>query len=920
MPSTYSPLKIELPATGEQSGTWGNTTNTNLGTALEEAIVGSASVTFASGNVTLTLTDTNASQPARNLRLNLIGVTGGSTRTLTVPAIEKLYLVSNNCADPITVGNTTGATVTVPAGNNIFIYNDGTDVLNAITYITALNAVSVSAGSVTTTQVDIVSQGDLRLQDTTGGEYVALQAPGTIASSYTLTLPVDDGTSGQALITDGSGALSWSTAAAGDVYGPASATDNAIARFDGTTGKIIQNSVVTIADSTGNMAGVGTISSGAITSSSLTSGRVLYAGTSGLIQDDADFTFNGTTVTMANDASISGLTVGKGGGAQVTNSSFGSNVLGVNTSGTENSGVGTSALFSNTTGVSNTAVGRTALQNNTTGSNNTAVGRYASAANTTGGSNTSVGTDALQANTTADNNTAVGYQAGYSNTTGALNAILGTQALYTNTTGSQNIAVGYRAAYANTTGAGSVAIGYTALSSITTGNFSVGIGYEALRDSNSSGVNTAIGLQALRVNTTGGDNLALGGGNGATYTATMASNTTGSYNTGVGFGALASNTTASNNTAVGYHAKYSNVTGANSSAVGYQALYSDTGDWNTAIGHQAAYSNTSGKVTAIGTLALQANTTGNANVAVGGYDGSGAFGFPALYSNTTGSNNTAVGVAALQANTTASDNTAVGYQAGYTNQTGNRNTFLGNLAGYTSNVSGNASNTCIGYVAGYTLTTGTTNTFIGNNSGSSITTGIQNSILGSFNGNQNGLDIRTAANYAVISDGAGTPLISTSNGGTTALQGAIPNSGTGITFPATQSASSNANTLDDYEEGTWTPVIMPSAGSLTSYTSSGTYVKVGKTVTINFQISIVTQGTASGVGNLSAFPFTSHSPSAGNRSAIGVARENAATGNIYQFYINSGATTGDIRTLTNGNIVWDDGYQYIFTITYQSAT
>jgi hypothetical protein len=253
MPSTYSPLKIELPATGEQSGTWGNTTNTNLGTALEEAITGSANVTFASGNVVLTLTDTNASQVARNLRLNLIGVTGGSTRTLTVPAIKKLYLVSNNCADSVIVGNSTGATVTVPAGNNIFIYNDGTDVLNAITYITALNAATVSAGSVTTTQVDIVSQGDLRLQDTTGGQYVALQAPGTIASSYTLTLPVDDGTDGQALITDGNGVLSWSTAASGDVYGPASATDNAIARFDLTTGKIIQNSAVTIADTTGSL-------------------------------------------------------------------------------------------------------------------------------------------------------------------------------------------------------------------------------------------------------------------------------------------------------------------------------------------------------------------------------------------------------------------------------------------------------------------------------------------------------------------------------------------------------------------------------------------------------------------------------------------------------------------------------------------
>ena len=171
MPSTYSSLKIELPATGEQSGTWGNTTNTNLGTALEEAIVGSANVTFASANVTLTLTDTNATQTARNLRLNLTGTTGGVARTLTVPAIEKLYLVSNNCADAVTVKNATGSGVSVPASTNMLVYNDGTDILNAITYFTSL-----STGSLSATQLDLVLQGDLRLQDAGGGQYVAFQA------------------------------------------------------------------------------------------------------------------------------------------------------------------------------------------------------------------------------------------------------------------------------------------------------------------------------------------------------------------------------------------------------------------------------------------------------------------------------------------------------------------------------------------------------------------------------------------------------------------------------------------------------------------------------------------------------------------------------------------------------------------------
>ena len=301
MASTYSDLKIELIGTGEQTGTWGTTTNDNFSIAIGEAITGSADVAFSSADVTVTLTNTNASQAARNLRLNLTGTSGGARNLILGSGcqIEKLYLINNGLADAVTVANTTGTGITVPAGKSMFVYNNGTNVVDAITYLSSLdtgtiNATTVdttnlevtnlkakdgtSAGSianstgvvtlassvltttdinggtidgttigastpstVVATQVNITGQGDLRLEDTTGGEYVALQAPGTIASSYTLTLPVDDGTNGQALITDGNGVLSWSTAASGDVYGPASATDNAVARFDLTTGKIIQN-------------------------------------------------------------------------------------------------------------------------------------------------------------------------------------------------------------------------------------------------------------------------------------------------------------------------------------------------------------------------------------------------------------------------------------------------------------------------------------------------------------------------------------------------------------------------------------------------------------------------------------------------------------------------------------------------------
>jgi hypothetical protein len=138
MSSTYSNLKLQLMATGENLATWGNVTNVNLGTALEEAVVGSADVTFASSNVTLVLSNTNTTQTARNLRLNLIGTTGGSTRNLVVPSIEKVYIVNNTCADSVLVKTSAGTGITVPTGKTIWVYNDGTNVVDATTHLTSL--------------------------------------------------------------------------------------------------------------------------------------------------------------------------------------------------------------------------------------------------------------------------------------------------------------------------------------------------------------------------------------------------------------------------------------------------------------------------------------------------------------------------------------------------------------------------------------------------------------------------------------------------------------------------------------------------------------------------------------------------------------------------------------------------------------
>ena len=156
MASTYSALKIELIGSGEQQGTWGDTTNTNLGTALEEAIVGRATANFASdANLTLTLTNTPATQIARHLVLNVTsGVSLTATRDLIVPAIEKPYIIQNNTTGGRSIRViVAGVGYTVPNGKTAFVYNDGTDVKGAFDYLDAPtlggNPVFSSTGAVT---------------------------------------------------------------------------------------------------------------------------------------------------------------------------------------------------------------------------------------------------------------------------------------------------------------------------------------------------------------------------------------------------------------------------------------------------------------------------------------------------------------------------------------------------------------------------------------------------------------------------------------------------------------------------------------------------------------------------------------------------------------------------------------------------
>jgi hypothetical protein len=175
MASTYSTnLKIELIGTGEQAGTWGTTTNSNLGTALEQAIVGKADVTMSSTTITLTLSNSNAAQDARAIYLNLTGSPGGAA-VLEVPAIEKPYIVKNGSDQQVTIKVSGQTGVPIPTLKTALVYNNGTDVVTAVDHIpsltlgAALPIASGGTGSTSTTFVNLTTNVTGTLPVANGG-------------------------------------------------------------------------------------------------------------------------------------------------------------------------------------------------------------------------------------------------------------------------------------------------------------------------------------------------------------------------------------------------------------------------------------------------------------------------------------------------------------------------------------------------------------------------------------------------------------------------------------------------------------------------------------------------------------------------------------------------------------------------------
>jgi hypothetical protein len=744
MPSTYTTNGgIELPANGEQSGTWGETVNDNMA-IIDRLTNGVGAISLSGTTHTLTTADGTLSDGQYNVLV--LGGSPSGTNTITISPNdgEHVYIVKNASGQTATFTQGSGANVSVLNNTTKIIYADGAGAGAAVVDITgALDLGSlIIAGTTTITAVldeDNMASDSATALATQQSIKAYVDAQVDTVDTLAEILAIGNTTGATDIAVDSAQKVQFRDAA---IY----INSSVDGQLDIVADTEIQIAATTV-DLNGNLDVSGTLGvTGVLTATSLDiSGDIDVDGTTNLDVVDIDGAVDmASTLLVTGVLTTTAATVSNGGGQF-----NGAINVGVDDTGYDVKFFGATtgkSLLWDESADSLTVAGNLSVDGGTikldgnypVGTANVALGDTALDSNVSGASNVAIGADALTANT-ASNNTAVGYQSGYSNTTGHSNTSVGKGAFYTNTTGVENNAFGFQALYSNTTGS----------------------------------TNTALGRNTLYTNTTGQENVAVGG-NSLYY------NTTGAYNTAVGYTALGSNTTASDNTAVGYQAGYSNTTGTPNTYVGYQAgYYSITGTNNTALGYGALLTNTVGSNTAVGWNVLRASTTGTGNTAMGA-DAPGLVGNPALRSNTTGtrnsafgsgslglnttgSYNTALGTATLYSNTTASNNTAVGTQAGYSTTTGSGyNTFIGQTAGV--NLTTGSNNVLVGTYAGGAMTTGTLNTFIGSaaggyGSGYSVTTGSKNTIVGAYNGNSGGLDIRTSDNNIVLSDGDGNPRL-----------------------------------------------------------------------------------------------------------------------------------------------------------------
>jgi hypothetical protein len=634
--STYSSLKFELILTGDQSGQWGNTTNTNIGTAVEQAIVGMATLTsanFTTNVATLALADTNAAQNARALCLNIAAAAVSAAGTINVPAIQKPYIIINGSSFTVTVKVSGQTGVAVPSGKRTVVYNNGTDVGNQIDYLatlalgTALPATSGGSGQ------SSYAVGDLLYANTTTTlAKLPDVATGNALISGGVTTAPSWGKIGLTTHVDGTlgatnGGTGASTTTTGDLlYGSASNTWTKLAGNTTTTRKYLvsvgSGSAATAPEwdqidiSTGDIAGTLPLANGG---SGQTTAQLAMNAFAGAVTSGSFLRGNGTNVVMSAiqaadvptlNQNTTGYAAGIAGGvANKILYQSGANTTAFidapTTGSTYLSWTGSAFAWANVTPGS-TFAGDISVNGLTVGrgtasiASNTALGYQANNAVTTSIGLTSVGYQANALCTTSERHTAVGYQ------TNAAMTNMGSVGLDFE----GNTAVGYKALQSN--------IGFVSFTS-----------------------NTAVGAAAAQGLTTGYLNVSIGSAAGPTVS--TASSVCVGYKAGYRY-------QGANSVIIG-SAAYSQVQGAGAGndivVVGYEALY------DAALGTGGA---TLEDTTAVGSSTLHSiDPSGGVqsyrNTAVG--SGAG-------YNLLSGTNNTLLGFNAQASTTTASNEFVLG--------------------------------------------------------------------------------------------------------------------------------------------------------------------------------------------------------------------------------------------------------------------
>ena len=252
MASTFSELKFELIGTGDQAGNWGETTNENIGTAIEQAITGLGNPVFTTdANLTISLTDTVALQTARALVLNVTS-TGSLTqaRELVVPTIQKQYVIQNNTTggQSITVKTAGGTGIVVPSGRKMHLYVDGVNVVDMVSTMSSLTLGSplpITSGG--TGQVTRQAAMDALAGSVTAGQYLrgdgtdvvmsAIQAADVPTLNQNTTGTAANVTGTVAVANGGTGATN-ATAARSNLSAAASGANTDITSIALTTGTI----------------------------------------------------------------------------------------------------------------------------------------------------------------------------------------------------------------------------------------------------------------------------------------------------------------------------------------------------------------------------------------------------------------------------------------------------------------------------------------------------------------------------------------------------------------------------------------------------------------------------------------------------------------------------------------------------------